>query len=270
MEVIDLNGRRALIVGVANERSIAAAVARKLRSAGAEVALTYHTERTRPYVEPFAEAIGAAMLLPCSVPDEDEVARVIERVRNEWGAVDFLFHAIGAVPESEIKHRLVQVSGPGFADAMQTSVYSFIQFSRAAAPLMSDAASIVTLTFYGAERVVDHYNVMGPVKAALQCAVQYLAHELGPSGIRVNAISAGPINTRAASGISQFSKLTDEVRKKAPLRRNVTTDEVGKVALFLVSDLASGVTGEIIHVDSGHHIEGMSFEDDGAVVRLEP
>ncbi len=270
MEVIDLNGRRALIVGVANERSIAAAVARKLRSAGAEVALTCHTERTRPYVEPFAEAIGAAMLLPCSVPDEDEVARVIERVRNEWGAVDFLFHAIGAAPESEIKHRLVQVSGPGFADAMQTSVYSFIQFSRAAAPLMSDAASIVTLTFYGAERVVDHYNVMGPVKAALQCAVQYLAHELGPSGIRVNAISAGPINTRAASGISQFSKLTDEVRKKAPLRRNVTTDEVGKVALFLVSDLASGVTGEIIHVDSGHHIEGMSFEDDGAVVRLGP
>lgn len=262
MEVIDLHGRRALIVGVANERSIAAAVARKLRSAGAEIALTCHTERTRPHVEPFAQEIGAAMLLPCDLPDEDEVALVIEHLRSEWGAIDYLFHAVGAVPKYETKHRLVQVSGPGFAAAMQMSVYSFIQLSRAAAPLLRDAASIVTLTFYGAERVVDHYNVMGPVKAALQCAVQYLAHELGPSGIRVNAISAGPINTRASSGISQFSKLTDEVRKKAPLRRNVTTEEVGKVALFLVSDLASGVTGEIIHVDSGHHIEGMSFEDE--------
>jgi enoyl-[acyl-carrier protein] reductase I len=262
LEVIDLNGKRALIVGVADERSIAAAVARKLRSAGAEIALTYHTERSRPYVEPFAQEIGAAMLLPCNVPDEDEVARVIEHVRSEWGAVDYLFHAVGAVPKYETKHRLVQVSGPGFAAAMQTSVYSFIQFSRAAAPLLSDAASIVTLTFYGAERVVDHYNVMGPVKAALQCAVQYPAHELGPSGIRVNAISAGPIDTRASSGISQLSKLADEVRKKAPLRRNVTTEEVGKVALFLVSDLASGVTGEIIYVDSGHHIEGVSFEDE--------
>jgi len=262
LEVIDLKGRRALIVGIANERSIAAAVARKLRSAGVEIGMTYHTERTRPYVEPFAQEIGAAMLLPCNVPDEDEVAGVIDQVRARWGGIDYLFHAVGAVPKDEIKHRLLQVSGPGFADAMQTSVYSFIQFSRVAAPLLADDASIVTLTFYGAERVVDHYNVMGPVKAALQCAVQYLAHELGPSGIRVNAISAGPINTRGSSGISHFSKLTDEVRKKAPLRRNVTTEEVGKVALFLVSDLASGVTGEIIHVDSGHHIEGMSFEDE--------
>jgi len=262
MEVIDLKGKRALIVGVANQHSIAAAAARRLRSAGAEVAMTYHTERTRPHVEPFAKEIGVDMLLPCNAPDEEDVAKVINQIRTQWGEIDFLFHAIGAAPKNEIKHRLLEVSGQGFADAMQMSVYSFIQFARAATPLLSDNASIVTLTFYGAERVVDHYNVMGPVKAALQSAVQYLAHELGPSGIRVNAISAGPIVTRASAGIEHFRKLTDEVEKKAPLRRTVTTEEVGKVALFLVSDLASGVTGEIIHVDSGHHIEGMSFDDE--------
>jgi len=262
MEVIDLKGKKALIVGVANENSIAAAAARKLRSAGAEVAMTYHTEKTLPHVEPFAEEIGAALLMPCNVPDEDAVKKVINKLHTQWGEIDYLFHAIGAAPKDEIKHRLVEVSGPGFTEAMLMSVYSFIQFARAATPILADNASIVTLTFYGAERVVDHYNLMGPVKAALQSAMQYLAHELGPSGIRVNAISAGPIVTRASSGITHFSKLTDEVVKKAPLRRTVTTDEVGKVALFLVSDLASGVTGEIIHVDSGHHIEGMSFDDE--------
>jgi len=262
MEAIDLKGKRALIVGVANQNSIAAAVARRLRAAGAEVAMTYHTERTRPHVEPFAEEIGASLLMECNAPDEEAVAKVINQLYTKWGEIDFLFHAIGAAPKNEIKHRLVEVSGPGFSEAMQMSVYSFIQFARAAAPILADDASIVTLTFYGAERVVDHYNVMGPVKAALQSSVQYLAHELGPSGIRVNAISAGPTVTRASSGIDHFSKLTDEVVRKAPLRRTITTDEVGKVALFLVSDLASGVTGEIIHVDSGHHIEGMSFDDE--------
>jgi len=262
METIDLTGKKALIVGTANEKSLSAAVARHLRSAGAELALTFHNEKTRPYVEPFAEEIGAEIILPCEVPDPDEVAKVCSRIRSHWGELDIVFHSVGAAPHNDLNGRLVECSPGGFAQAMQVSCYSFIHIARCAATLMHNGGAILTLTFFGAERVVDHYNVMGPVKAALQSSVQYVAHELGPTGIRVNAISAGPVATRASSGIAHFDKLVEEVKHKAPLRRTVTADEVGRAALFLLSDYASAITGEVLHVDSGQHIEGMVFEDE--------
>jgi len=264
MESIDLSGRNALIVGVANENSLAAAVARRLRKAGANVALTYHSEKTWRYLRPFAEKIGVDFAVECDVGDRDQVKDLFTQIRSRWHDIDILFHTVGAVPQPDIGGPLIDCSPYGFSEGMRVSCYSFIQLAHDAAPLMRRGGSIQTLTFFGAERVVDHYNVMGPVKAALQSAVQYLAHELGPRGIRVNAISAGPVRTRAASGLTNFQDLLSEVRQKSPLRRTVTANEVAGAALFLASSMASGVTGEILHVDSGHHIEGMVFENDAA------
>ncbi len=255
-------GRKALVVGVANERSLAAAVARHLRAAGADLAFTYHNERTRPHVEPFAKEIGAELCTACDIADPKQIKKLFKKLKKRWNGLDIIFHAIGAAPKEDLKGKLINCSAIGFTQAMDTSVFSFIRLARMSAPMMSNGGSLLTLTFYGADRVVDHYNVMGPAKAALQTSVQYLAHELGPEGIRVNAISAGPVKTRASSGIKNFSKLINEVERKAPLRRAIEADEVGRAALFLLSDYASGVTGEILHVDAGHHIAGMVFDDD--------
>jgi len=199
------------------------------------------------------------MIFPCEVADPDQVVNVCDTLQSRWGGIDIVFHAVGAVPAEDLHGLLVQCSESGFSQAMQVSCYSFIHIARCVAPLMVNGGAMLTLTFYGAERVVDHYNVMGPVKAALQSSVQYLAHELGPDGLRVNALSAGPMATRASSGITHFEKLVEEVEKKAPLRRTTTREEVGRAALFLLSDFSSAITGEVMHVDSGHHIGGIVF-----------
>ncbi|MCW9035435.1 MAG: enoyl-ACP reductase FabI [Rhodospirillales bacterium] len=262
MEPINLMGRKALVVGIANEKSLAAAVARHLRAAGADLAFTYRSERTRPHVEPFAKEIGAEFCMACDIADPKQMKKLFKRLKKRWNGIDIIFHAIGAAPKEDLKGKLINCSAAGFTQAMDTSVFSFIRLARMSEPMMSNGGSLLTLTFYGADRVVDHYNVMGPAKAALQTSVQYLAHELGPNGIRVNAISAGPVKTRASSGIVHFDKLIHEVETKAPLRRTIEADEVGRAALFLLSDYASGITGEIMHVDAGHHIAGMIFDDD--------
>ncbi len=261
MEPINLTGRKALVVGVGNERSLAAAVSRHLRAAGADLAFTYHNERTRPHVEPFAKEIGAELCTPCDIADPEQIGKLFDDLKQRWNALDIIFHAIGAAPKEDLKGQLINCSAEGFTEAMQTSVYSFIHLARQSVPLMVNGGAILTLTFYGADRVVDHYNVMGPAKAALQSSMHYIAHELGPRGIRVNAISAGPVKTRASAGIVCFDKLINEVETKAPLRRTVDADEVGRAALFLLSDYASGITGEILHVDAGHHITSMVFND---------
>ena len=257
MEVIDLNGRRGLVVGIANAQSLAWSAAQHFHAAGADLALTYFNDKAKPHVAPLAEQIGAKLLLPCNVSAPGSIEAVFGEIQRQWGALDFVFHAIASARKEDLHGRLLDCSADGFAEAMLVSCHSFIRMAKLAEPLMRPGSSLMTLSYYGAEKVVDHYNVMGPVKAALESAVRYLAHELGAKGIRVNAISAGPVATRAASGIIHFGELLDEARRKAPLRRTVDGCEVGRTALVLVSDYASAITGEIVHVDAGYHIEGM-------------
>ncbi len=256
---IDLKGKTGLIVDVANEHSLAWAAARQFHGAGAELALTYLNDKAKPYVAPLAREADAAIFLPCNVSREGELETVFESIASTWGRLDFCFHSIAWARKEDLHGRLTDCSAEGFAESMLVSCHSFIRMARLAEPLMRDGGSLTTLSFFDAEKVVDHYNVMGPVKAALESAVQYLAHELGRSSIRVNALSAGAVATRAASGIEHFDELLNETIKKAPLRRTVDADEVGRAALLLASDFASGVTGEILHVDAGHHVEGMVF-----------
>ena len=259
MEVLDLTGQKGLIVGIANEHSLAWAAARHFRSAGAELAITYLNDKARPFVEPLAREAGAAMVLPCDVAAPGQLDAVFEAIRARWGRLDFVFHAIAWARKEDLHGRLTDCSAEGFAESMAISCYSFIRMAHLAEPLMDRGGSLTTLTFYGAEKVVDHYNVMGPVKAALECAVRYLAHELGSKKIRVNALSAGAVQTRAASGIAHFDALLNETLRDAPLHRQVDPDEVGRAALVLASGYASGVTGEVLYVDAGFHIEGMVF-----------
>ena len=257
MEVIDLKGRRGLVVGIANAQSLAWSAAQHFHAAAADLALTYFNDKAKPHVAPLAEQIGAKLLLPCNVSAPGSIEAVFGEIQRQWGALDFVFHAIASARKEDLHGRLLDCSADGFAEAMLVSCHSFIRMAKLAEPLMRPGSSLMTLSYYGAEKVVDHYNVMGPVKAALEAAVRYLAHELGSKGIRVNAISAGPVATRAASGIIHFGELLDEARRKAPLRRTVDGCEVGRTALVLVSDYASAITGEIVHVDAGYHIEGM-------------
>lgn len=257
MEVIDLKGRRGVVVGIANAQSLAWSAAQHFHAAGADLAITYLNDKAKPHVVPLAEQIGAKLLLPCNVSTPGSVEGVFGEIQRQWGALDFVFHAIASARKDDLHGRLLDCSPDGFAEAMLVSCHSFIRMAKLAEPLMRPGSSLMTLSYYGAEKVVDHYNVMGPVKAALESAVRYLAHELGSKGIRVNAISAGPVATRAASGIIHFGELLDEARRKAPLRRTVDGCEVGRTALVLVSDYASAITGEIVHVDAGYHIEGM-------------
>lgn len=259
MEHIDLTGRKALVVGIANDKSLAWWAARHFRNAGAELAVTYLNDKARPFVEPLARQLEAPIFMPCNVAKPGELDAVFGAIVQQWGRLDILFHSIASARKEEIQGRLTDCSAEGFAEAMTISCHSFIRMARLAEPLMREGGSLTTLSYYGAEKVVDHYNVMGPVKAALESSVRYLAHELGRSNIRVNAISAGPIQSRAASGIKHFEELIEETARKAPLRRPVDACEVGRVALLLASDYMAAVTGEILHVDAGYHVDGMIF-----------
>ena len=258
-ETMDLAGKTGLVIGVANAHSLAWAAAQRLRNAGAGLAMTYLNDTAQPFVEPLARKVGAEIFEPCNVNDEGSLEAVFENIADRWSRLDFCFHSIAWARKEDLHGRLTDCSAEGFSESMLVSCHSFIRMARLAEPLMSDGGSLTTLSFFGAEKVVDHYNVMGPVKAALESSVRYLAHELGPSSIRVNALSAGAVATRAASGIEHFDELLTETSRKAPLRRTIDADEVGRAALFLASDYSSGVTGEILHVDAGYHIEGMVF-----------
>ena len=254
-------GKRGLIMGVANDRSLAWGIARSVAEHGAELAFTYQGEALARRVGPLAESLGSNVLLPCDVNDDAALDTVFDDIAGRWDSLDFLVHAIAFSDKEELKGRYVDTSPGNFAQTMQISCYSFTAICRRAAALMSEGGSLLTLTYYGAERVIPHYNVMGVAKAALEASVRYLAADLGGDGIRVNAISAGPIKTLAASGIGDFRYILKWNELNAPLQRNVTIEDVGGAALYLLSDLSSGVTGEVHHVDSGFHVVGMKRPD---------
>lgn len=255
VELLDLSGRKGLVIGIANERSLAWPAALHFRQAGAELAITYVNERTKTHVTPLAARLEAPIVLPCDVKAPQELDAVFDAIAERWGKLDFILHAIGSVPPADLHGRLTDCSAAGFSEAMAVSVHSLIRMAHLSEPLMTDGGSVIRLSYLGGERVVENYNVMGPVKAALEATVRYLAHELGPSNIRVNAISAGPVLTRAASGLTGISCLLDATARAAPLRRNIEADEVGRTALLFASDYTSGITGEVLHVDAGVHIE---------------
>lgn len=250
----DLRGKKGLVLGIANRNSIAYGCARQFRRAGAELAVTYLNEKAKPYVQPLAEELQAPILVPCDVRAEGELEDVFEAIRERWGRLDFVLHSIAFAPKADLHARVVDCSQEGFALAMDVSCHSFIRVARLARPLMTEGGCLQTVTFYGSERVVDEYNLMGPVKAALESSVRYLAAELGGQGIRVHALSPGPLKTRAASGIDRFDELLERARQRAPEHRLVTIDDVGHVAAFLASDVARGLTGNIAYIDAGMHI----------------
>lgn len=257
MEIIDLDGRKGLVVGIANEESLAWSAAQHFRNAGAELAVTFLNDKARAYVEPLAQKLEAPLFLPCNVTSPGQLEGVFEAIQAKWGQLDFLFHSIAWARREDLYGRLTDCSADGFGEAMLVSCHSLIRMAKLAEPLMKQGGSLMTLSFYGAEKLVDHYNVMGPVKAALKASVRYLAHELGPRRIRVNAISAGAVATRAASGIEHFDELLNETALKAPLRRTIDACEVGRAALLLASDYTGAITGEVLHVDGGFHIAGI-------------
>ena len=245
---------RGLIVGLANDQSLAWGCATTLRAAGAELALTYLNDRAKRFVEPLAQQVGAEMLLPLDVTALDQMDALFDRVASRWGGLDFLLHSIAFAPKEDLHGRVTDSSADGFASAMDVSCHSLIRLARRAEPLMQNGGAILTMSFYGSEKVVPGYGIMGPVKAALEASVRYLAAELGPSGIRVNALSTGPVRTRAASGLSHFDALMARAAETAPLHQLVTIEQVGEMGAFLLSDRARFVTGQTIYVDSGYNI----------------
>jgi enoyl-[acyl-carrier protein] reductase I len=253
-----LQGKKALIFGVANEKSIAWAIARMFHEQGAELAITYAGEAFEKRVRPLAESLGAAAILPCNVTSDEEIAAVFSELGTIWDGVDIIIHAVAFANKEELKGNILSTTREGFTTAMDISVYSFLGIMKAAQPMMQgrDAAAL-TLSYYGAMKVFPSYNVMGIAKAALEASVRYLSEALGPEGIRVNAISAGPIRTLAAAGVNGFHNILSHVESKAPLRRTITQEDVAKSALYLCSDLASGVSGEIHYVDGGYNIIGL-------------
>ncbi len=254
-------GKRGLIMGLANDKSIAWGIARALSDAGAELAFSYQGDALKKRVDPLAAQLGSEIVLPCDVSDEESIDGLFAALEQKWGKLDFVVHAIGFSDKNELRGRYVDTSRANFNLTMDVSVYSFTAVMQRAEKMMGEGGSAITLTYYGAEQVMPHYNVMGVAKAALEASVKYLAEDLGKDGIRVNAISAGPIKTLAASGIGDFRYIMKWNEYNSPLRRNVTIDDVGKSALYLLSDLSSGVTGENLHVDSGYHIVGMKAVD---------
>ena len=256
-----MTGKRGLIMGLANEKSIAWGIAKSCFDAGAEMAFSYQGDALKKRVRPLAERVESDFLIECDVTDRQNVTKLFAEIEKKWGQLDFLVHAIGFSDKTELRGRYVDTSLENFNMTMNISVYSFTAVVSHAEKLMPNGGSILTLTYYGAEQVMPHYNVMGVAKAALETSVKYLAEDLGKDSIRVNAISAGPIKTLAASGIGDFRYILKWNELNSPLRRNVTIDDVGKSALYLLSDLSSGVTGEILHVDSGYHIVGMKAVD---------
>jgi enoyl-[acyl-carrier protein] reductase I len=256
-----MQGKRGLIMGLANDKSIAWGIAQAVAAQGAELAFSYQGEQLKKRVEPLAESLGRPKLFECDVASDDSIDALFAALKADWGGLDFLVHAIGFADKNELRGRYVDTSRAGFALAMDISVYSFTAVCQRAAAMMGPGGSLLTLTYYGAEKVMPHYNVMGVAKAGLEASVKYLAEDLGRDGIRVNAISAGPIKTLAASGIGDFRYIMKWNELNSPLRRNVTQEEVGKAALYLLSDLGSGTTGENLHVDAGYHVVGMKAID---------
>ena len=251
-----LDGKRGLIIGVANKHSIAWAIAQSTAGQGAQLLFNYQNERLRENVEELVATMPGAKAFPCDVGNDAQIAALMQSVGKETAKLDFLVHSVAFAPREELTGQFVNTTRQGFATALDVSAYSLVAVTRAAVPLMTDGGSVVTLTYLGAERVVPHYNVMGVAKAALEATVRYLAHDLGPKNIRVNAISAGPIKTLAARGVSGISKMVDHHREFAPLRRATEQGEVGDTALFLISPLGRGITGEVIYVDGGYNILG--------------
>ncbi|WP_164659158.1 enoyl-ACP reductase FabI [Tropicibacter sp. Alg240-R139] len=254
-------GKRGLIMGLANDKSIAWGIAKALADAGAELAFSYQGDALKKRVDPLAAQLGSAIVLPCDVGDEASIDGLFNALQEKWGKLDFIVHAIGFSDKNELRGRYVDTSRANFQLTMDISVYSFTAVAARAEKMMDAGGSMLTLTYYGAEQVMPHYNVMGVAKAALEASVKYLAEDLGKDGIRVNAISAGPIKTLAASGIGDFRYIMKWNEYNSPLRRNVTIDDVGNSALYLLSDLSSGVTGENLHVDAGYHVVGMKAVD---------
>jgi enoyl-[acyl-carrier protein] reductase I len=256
-----MTGKRGLIMGLANDRSLAWGIAKQLGEQGAELAFSYQGEAIEKRVRPLAEQLGSDLLVDCDVGDMAALDRTFEELRKRWDSLDFVVHAIGFSDKNELRGKYVETSLENFLLTMNISVYSFVAVAQRARAMMSPGGSLLTLSYYGAEKVIPHYNVMGVAKAALETSVKYLAADLGPDGIRVNAISAGPIKTLAASGIGDFRYIMKWNEYNSPLRRNVTIEDVGGAGLYLCSDLASGVTGEIHHVDAGYNVVGMKAED---------
>jgi enoyl-[acyl-carrier protein] reductase I len=257
-----LNGKKGLIIGVANKHSIAWAIAQSAASHGAQLLFNYQNERLRQNVEELAATMPDAKAFVCDVGNDAEIDSLMQHAQKEFGRLDFLVHSLAFAPREELAGQFMNTTRQGFTLALDISAYSLVAVTRAALPLMTEGGSIVTLTYLGSERVVPHYNVMGVAKAALECTVRYLAYDLGPKNIRVNAISAGPIKTLAARGVSGISKMIDHHKEFAPLRRVTEQGEVGDAALFLVSSLSRGVTGEVIYVDGGYHIMGLTAAAD--------
>ena len=257
-----LYGKKAVIFGVANNRSIAYGIARAFRDNGAELALSWVGEALRRRVEPLAEELGAACTFPCDVTRDDDIRAAADLVRSRWGTADILVHAVAFANRDELQGRYVDTSREGFALALDISAYSLVSLCKHFETILSGDASVLTLTYYGAQKHITNYNVMGVAKAALEASVRYLAYDLGQRGIRINAISAGPIKTLASSGISGFSKIFSHIEKYTPLGKNVTIEEVGNTALFLASPLSSGLTGDIVFVDAGYHTSGIQISEE--------
>ncbi len=252
-----LTGKRALILGVANDHSIAWGIAQAMHHEGAEVGFTYVGPSIEKRVRPLAASLGSQLILPCDVTSDDEVHALADGVGKHWKSVDVVVHAIAFAERDELKGRFIETSRLGFRTALEVSAYSLVAVARALEALMPAGSSILTLTYFGAEKVLPNYNVMGVAKAALEASVRYLAADMGERGIRVNAISAGPVRTLSAAGITGFKDMMRHHAERAPLRRSITADEVGRTAVFLASDLASAITGEIIHADAGYNILGI-------------
>ena len=256
-----MHGKRGLIMGMANDKSIAWGIAKACADAGADLCFSYQGEALKKRVGPLAEQVGSDYMIECDVGKSNDLNSLFASIEEKWGALDFLVHAIGFSDKAELRGRYVDTSYENFTMTMDISVYSFTAIAQRAEKLMPNGGSMLTLTYYGAEQVMPHYNVMGVAKAALEASVKYLAEDLGKDGIRVNAISAGPIKTLAASGIGDFRYIMKWNELNSPLRRNVNIEEVGKSGLYLLCDLSSGVTGEVLHVDAGYHVVGMKAVD---------
>ncbi|BBH11381.1 enoyl-[acyl-carrier-protein] reductase [NADH] [Chromobacterium haemolyticum] len=250
-----LAGKKGLIVGIANENSIAYGCASVLRDLGAEFAVTYLNQKAEKYVRPLADQLGSPLVLPLDVEQPGQMEAVFEAIRQQWGKLDFVIHSIAFCPMDDLHGRVTDCSQAGFQQAMRVSCYSFIEMARLAEPLMIQGGSLITMSYYGADKVVENYNIMGPVKAALESVSRYLASELGPKNIRVHAVSPGPLRTRAASGIAHFDQLIEDAIARAPQNRLVEIEDVGTTCAFLISEAARGLTGQTIYVDGGHHIK---------------
>lgn len=262
-----MKNKKGLIMGVANDHSMAWGIAQALSAAGADLAFTYQGEAHERRVRPLAESLKSPLIIPCDVLDVSSMDNLFEKLKEQWGSIDFVVHAIAFSDKNELKGRYLDTTANNFSKTMQISAFSFTDICRRASELMTNGGSCLTLTYLGAEKYIPNYNVMGVAKAALEASLPYLAVDLGEKNIRVNAISAGPVRTLAASGIGDFRQMLDWNQLNAPLRKNVTIQDVGQTALYLLSDLSSTVTGEVIHVDAGYHVQGMILMDNSEEIK---